>query len=591
MAESKPHFYLPALHDNENGWGPANVIPAQFRDIPYAPYSKGDKLGRVADWTNPEGQKQDNRENMGRQGRTGFNRFNRDQQQSYGASFASTFAYTHTEDESSFSVVDNRSATVKKMAQKAASGNTGGVRARPQNKQQQQQQQQQGYRTVNSRPTGGKQQMQHGRKRYGQRDYDKPQRVRNASVNIGADWNLLDEIEFSRLSKLSFGIPEAEDISTYGSINYYNKAFDRVNTRNEKPLQHIDRVKYDTTTSEDPVIQQFINDDKATVYATDAVLSLLMCATRTVYPWDIVVKKENGKVILDKRPGGVFDFVTVNENTMDPPAENDKDTINSWSALCNEATYINQNFARQVLESSTAIKFDNANPFASADTNTKLASCGYRYRQFNLANTPPAPSNSHHHSNAAAQDEPAIPPINMIVRTEVDAAVKMGNKDTLVTIRALNEFDPNAQGAGGALSWKKSLDSQRGAVVATEMRNNAAKLARWAVQALLAGAEQLKLGYVARASPKDNSRHVVLGTQAYKPRDFAAQMNLSLTNGWGIVKAVVDMCLQLPDGRYVMMKDPNRPILRIYAVPGEDDLDADYEEDAENDQDDATTEN
>jgi translation initiation factor 3 subunit D len=36
--------------------------------------------------------------------------------------------------------------------------------------------------------------------------------VRNASVNIGADWNLLDEIEFSRLSKLSFGIPEAEDM-------------------------------------------------------------------------------------------------------------------------------------------------------------------------------------------------------------------------------------------------------------------------------------------------------------------------------------------------------------------------------------------
>ncbi|CAO3590710.1 unnamed protein product [Absidia cylindrospora] len=574
MTDSKPHFYLPTLHDSENGWGPANVIPSQFRDIPYAPYSKGDKLGRVADWTNPDGQKQDNRENTGRQGRAGFNRFNRDQHQSYGASFASAFAYTHTEDELSFSVVDNRSATVKKMAQKAAGGNTGagGARTRPQNKQQQQQQQQ-GYRTVNSRPTGGKQQMQQGRKRYGYRDYDKPQRVRNASVNIGADWNLLDEIEFSRLSKLTFGIPEAEDIASYGSINYYNKAFDRVNTRNEKPLQHIDRVKYDTTTSEDPVIQQFISEDKATVYATDAVLSLLMCATRTVYPWDIVVKKENGKVILDKRPGGVFDFVTVNENTMDPPAENDKDTLNSWSALCNEATYINQNFARQVLESaSAATNFDKPNPFASADTSSKLASCGYRYRQFNLA---------------SAREENAEP-INMIVRTEVDAAVKVGNKDTLVTIRALNEFDPNAQGAGGALSWKKSLDSQRGAVVATEMRNNAAKLARWAVQALLAGAEQLKLGYVARATPKDNSRHVVLGTQAYKPRDFAAQMNLSLNNGWGIVKAVVDMCLQLSDGRYVMMKDPNRPILRIYAVPGEDDLDnEDYEQDdnaTENDQ-------
>ncbi|KAG1243604.1 hypothetical protein G6F68_015765 [Rhizopus microsporus] len=124
--------------------------------------------------------------------------------------------------------------------------------------------------------------------------------------------------------------------------------------------------------------------------------------------------------------------------------------------------------------------------------------------------------------------------IEMIVRTEVDAAVKTASGTNYVTVRALNEFDNTAQGSGGALPWKKSLDSQRGAVVATEMRNNAAKLARWAVQAILAGAEQLKLGYVARANPKDNSRHVILGTQAYKPRDFAAQMNLSLTNGWGI---------------------------------------------------------
>jgi translation initiation factor 3 subunit D len=75
---NKPHFFLPTINDSECGWGPAsNVIPEQFRDIPYAPYSKADKLGRVADWTNPDGQKQDNRETAGRQGRTGFNRFNR----------------------------------------------------------------------------------------------------------------------------------------------------------------------------------------------------------------------------------------------------------------------------------------------------------------------------------------------------------------------------------------------------------------------------------------------------------------------------------------------------------------------------------
>lgn len=51
---------------------------------------------------------------------------------------------------------------------------------------------------------------------------------------------------------------------------------------------------------------QFMEDGKATVFATDSVLSLLMCSTRTVYPWDIVVKKIGDKVILDKRPGSAF---------------------------------------------------------------------------------------------------------------------------------------------------------------------------------------------------------------------------------------------------------------------------------------------
>ncbi|KAF7723236.1 hypothetical protein EC973_002174 [Apophysomyces ossiformis] len=550
-----PRFFLPKISDSQSGWGPASdVIPDQFRDIPYTPYSKSDKLGRVADWTNPEGQKQDNREVTGRQGRTGFNRFNRDQHQTYGASFASAFAYTHTEDESSFSVVDNRSAAAKKMALKAA----GGVRSRVQSKQPATAT---GYRTVGQRSQGGRQQQ--GRRRYGYKDYDKPQRMRNASINIGADWQVLDEIEFNRLSKLSFNIPEAEDIASYGFVNYYNKAYDRVNTKNEKPLQHIDRVKYDTTTSEDPVIQKLMAEDKATVFATDAVLSLLMCTTRTVYPWDIIVKKVGDKVVLDKRPGGVFDFVTVNENSYDPPAENDKDTINSWSALCTEAMYINQNFSRQVLEQNNKKAFDQPNPFATATD--KLASCGYRYRKFDLSSSP-------------ASEEEETEKIHLIVRTEVDAAVKAGNQTSLMTVRALNEFDPSAQGAGGALPWKKSLDSQRGAVAATEMKNNAAKLARWAVQAMLAGADQLKLGYVARLNPKDNSRHVILGTQSYKPKDFASQMNLSLTNGWGIVKAVVDLSLKLPEGRYVFMKDPNKPILRIYSIPGEEDFDQEEEE-------------
>src|SRR5579862_8673159 len=60
--------------------------------------------------------------------------------------------------------------------------------------------------------------------------------------------------------------------------------------------------------------------------------------------------------------------------------------------------------------------------------------------------------------------------------------------------------------------------------------------------------------FVSRANPKNNDRHVILGVAAYKPREFANQMNLSLSNGWGIVRTIVDMCLKMPEGKYVLVK-------------------------------------
>lgn len=44
-------------------------------------------------------------------------------------------------------------------------------------------------------------------------------------------------------------------------------------------------------------------------------------------------------------------------------------------------------------------------------------------------------------------------------------------------------------------------------------------------------------------------------------------MNLSLSNGWGIVRTIVDMVQREEDGKYVLVKDPNKSILRLYNVP------------------------
>lgn len=52
-------------------------------------------------------------------------------------------------------------------------------------------------------------------------------------------------------------------------------------------------------------------------------------------------------------------------------------------------------------------------------------------------------------------------------------------------------------------------------------------------------------------------------------------MNLSVSNGWGMVRTIVDMCAE--DGKYILVKDPNKTILRLYQVPG-DSFDEDGEE-------------
>lgn len=43
-----------------------------------------------------------------------------------------------------------------------------------------------------------------------------------------------------------------------------------------------------------------------------------------------------------------------------------------------------------------------------------------------------------------------------------------------------------------------------------------------------------------------------------RPTEFAGQLNVSLANGWGIVRTVTDLCMKMPEGKYVLVKDPNR---------------------------------
>jgi translation initiation factor 3 subunit D len=413
-------------------------------------------------------------------------------QQVFGANQASNpFTLQAAEEEATFSIVDN----TRTSARTRGFGRGGGTvfRGRGQRGAQTQRggrgtfqrvggqrTQQSGYDNRGGR--GGR-----GGRRFGWRD-DKPQRNRDASVNVKPDWTVLEEIDFARLSKLSLDFEDGEELDTYGFLYYYDRSYDKQPgaKTSERKLNVLERAAYNVTTSSDPIIQELAEKDEGTIFATDSILSMLMCSPKSVYSWDLVITKRGNKLFIDKREGTNLDMVTVNENAADAPletSEGNKDSINSPGALMMEATLINSVFPLQVVQESktNVLQMHHPHPFYNEEVETDPpASKAYRYRRFDLS---------------LNQDDE---PLHLIVRTEVDAVGKnsINNEDQYMTIKALNEFDNKAQGSGGALDWRSKLATQRGAVLATEMKNNGCKLARWTVQSILAKADIMKLGSV-----------------------------------------------------------------------------------------------
>ena len=134
-----------------------------------------------------------------------------------------------------------------------------------------------------------------------------------------------------------------------------------------------------------------------------------------------------------------------------------------------------------------------------------------------------------------------------------------------MTAFALNEYNP----PNSNMAWRDKIDNQRGAVFANELKNNAFKVAKWAAQSLLAGADHMKIGFCSRSSPKNAYDHVILGTQFHRPKDLATQITLSEGQMWSMVRMFVQLFNKQEEGKYVLMREPNMPTLTMYKVPPE----------------------
>lgn len=538
-------FALPVIQDNPDGWGPRQ-LPEKFKNMPYQPFCKGDRLGKVSDWSGAT-----------YQDRRYMNKYH----SQFGG--GSQYAYYHDEDESTFQLVDNT-----KMQKPPYQRNR--IKFTQFKQRQQRQQQRDGTgpnsnqkpltKLEKSRERDRQRLQRKMQKQYGQsrlrydRNWHNQSKRRDASVTVKEDWEVLEEMDFVRLSKLKLpDVKQLPDLYACGVLEYYEKSYDRVSVKAEKPLKRVNRIFHKVTTTDDPVIRNLAKTH-GNVYATDSILATLMCCTRSQYSWDIVAQRVGkNKLFFDKRDDSQFDLLTVSETSNESPQE--ENSMNAPRNLALEATFINHNFSQQVLKTSEKYKFDKRNPFVQQSDN--VASVAYRYRKWDLGNN-----------------------IELVARTEHDAAILTPSGETsFINVKALNEWDSRFC---NGVDWRRKLDSQRGAVLATELKNNSCKLAKWTMSAILAGSEYLKMGYVSRANVRDTSNHAIIGMQQFIPTEFAAQINLSLLNAWGILRCIIDTCMKMPEGKYLILKDPNKQVVRIYQLP-EGTFSSDEEEESEED--------
>jgi len=351
-------------------------------------------------------------------------------------------------------------------------------------------------------------------------------------------------------------------------LNYYDKVIDKVNIKQSFSLEKHPGGYYNFTTTDDPVIQKLASSNIGNVFATDIILATLMAASRSVYSWDIVAYRIEDKLFFDKRSGAsAIDALTVNETAIDPPP-NDSSVFNNAKDLASEALFINQNFRRQVLIRNVGFKMENERiPF---EDSKQPANCAYKYRVWNLG------------TFANSKDNNKQVPIKLVARTEHDA---IGANREKLTVKCFNEWD-NSQ---SNIDWRRSLENQKGAVLANEMKNNSCKLAKWTLQAILSGSDAIKIGFVSRANMRNSAHHVILGTQMFRPNELATQIGLHLDNCWGVLRMIIDFFMKQPPGKYLMLKDPYQSVVRIYSLPqGTFDSSDDEEESSSSDSDDGS---
>uniref|UniRef100_A0A915D6T5 Eukaryotic translation initiation factor 3 subunit p66 n=1 Tax=Ditylenchus dipsaci TaxID=166011 RepID=A0A915D6T5_9BILA len=457
MSSELPEFTYSSFVGNPTGWGPTTnnrVELEKLEGLPYQPYNRCDKIGRIVDWIGGI-KKADNRYN----------------ERTYGSSATAGDQFAYTEDnDDDFQMVAKVQPQKQQFKGFRLFKHKKAVPKQPEIVDQQSTKTKRSIAKEHNRFL--KQWLSRGGNLRGldqaakRKQYQTRQEDNTRAPSVRSNWKVIEVLDFARLFQLSLpNIGHGEDIPDEMRGEFYT-----------------------CTTTDDATISKLAKNKMGNVFATDIILATLMTATRSVNSWDLIVTKVGDKLFFDKRDtdgyANAIDSLSVSETAVKPPAYN-AGGINSAKDLAVEALYINQNFRRQVL---------------------KMGGVRLSISFLVLGDM----------SNGT--------PIKLVVRTENDGVMIAPDKKVqTLTIKAFNEWDSTLS---GGIDWRTKIDQQKGAILATEMKNNSCKLAKWTLQAILGASDFMKLGFVSRTNTSNSAAHAILGVTQVTPGEMCNRINL-----------------------------------------------------------------
>lgn len=82
----------------------------------------------------------------------------------------------------------------------------------------------------------------------------------------------------------------------------------------------------------------------------------------------------------------------------------------------------------------------------------------------------------------------------------------------------------------------------------------------------------MNLGFVSQKDARSKDDFELLGVHAIMTRELNTNLTLNYNMCWGTFMEVIKILDEQPNGDFILVRDPNRPVTRLFNVPNPDDF-------------------